>query len=94
MAAVLTDEGPALGEAMELRIDATAGTNNFRAAIVRLHELGEAGHVIRVDRLKLFESVGSGVQRLSSLPAIRDPAVYDLLLRDALRLVTQRPVPR
>jgi hypothetical protein len=42
----------------------------------------------------LFESVGSGVQRLSSLPAIRDPAVYDLLLRDALRLVTQRPVPR
>ncbi len=69
MAAVLTDEGPALDEAMEFRIDAAAGTNNFRAAVVRLHELGQAGRVIRVEGLKLLESAGSGLQKLSSLPA-------------------------
>jgi hypothetical protein len=45
MAAVLTDEGPALGETIEFRIDAAAGTNNFRAAMVRLHKLGRADRI-------------------------------------------------
>ena len=61
VAAMLADEGPSLGEGVELGIDPAAGADDFGPAVVHLHQLGEAVSIGRVNGLKLLESVSSGL---------------------------------
>ena len=70
MAAPLADVGPAFGEGMEFRISPATGAGDFGPAVVHLHQLAEAGRVIRVNSLKLLESVGSWLHGDYPLPAI------------------------
>jgi hypothetical protein len=70
VAAKLAHEGPALLQWVKLRVRATAGAANFGPAVIDLHQLGEARRVIRVNGLKLLESVGSWLHGCYPLPAI------------------------
>jgi hypothetical protein len=56
--ALLAGIGPALSHRVEFSPQrATAGACDFGAAVVDLHQLGEAGRVVRIFGLELFEGV-------------------------------------